>query len=471
MRTLLFLSCCIFALHADNEVNSNYLSSTTASFDGNSLLLQGHVLLDHGIGKLSAEKASLQRQDGGKDFPFSLIDLQKDVLVTLQNQATLACNEAHLDFTTLKGLLASKENEHVTYTDKLSELLTITGKIVEMGMKKLDNQNKAQYDVESILLKKQIQVKYGERFTLHSDAALYHPESSQKRHIHAYSEEANGTCVLENKEGRIHATDMDVFIDSSEIHMKQPKGVLFIPNKQQITFSSEELLWNQNDSTITLKASVEVEDPFFGKLTSKDRLILSQNAKKGKKAFHLIQAKGHSTITYAEKDTFHKLTCFGSLKLDRDRSNASAESPSTQGSVSAAQQIQYEEESMLINADRANMEYSMIGSTYQPISVTLKGNIRMISKDPKKPVRCAIADRATYSPSTRTFILAANPGNKVLFWDEGETRKISAQEIHITQESEDQKESIKGVGNVTFTLSQEENKLLQKIFSQYFIPL
>jgi hypothetical protein len=53
------------------------LSSSDASYDGNSLLLTGHVVLDHGLGKMTAEEASLERQEAGKDFPFSLIQLRK----------------------------------------------------------------------------------------------------------------------------------------------------------------------------------------------------------------------------------------------------------------------------------------------------------------------------------------------------------------------------------------------------------
>src|SRR5271170_6814134 len=86
------------------------LSSTNASYDGSSLLLTGHVLLDHGLGKMEAEEASLQRQEAGKDFPFSLIQLRKEVVLSLKNSAQITCGSADLDFTALKGILLPSEN-------------------------------------------------------------------------------------------------------------------------------------------------------------------------------------------------------------------------------------------------------------------------------------------------------------------------------------------------------------------------
>ena len=97
------------------------LSSTDASYDGNALVLTGHVVLDHGLGKMNAEEASLQRQEGGKDFPFSLIHLNKDVLLSLKNNAKLQCESADLDFSALKGLLHAKEGGTVVYTDSIKK--------------------------------------------------------------------------------------------------------------------------------------------------------------------------------------------------------------------------------------------------------------------------------------------------------------------------------------------------------------
>ena len=66
---------------------TNHLSSTHASYNGNALVLEGRVQLDHGIGNMYAEQAFLQKQDTDKkDFPFSFIELKKDVFLSLKNK-------------------------------------------------------------------------------------------------------------------------------------------------------------------------------------------------------------------------------------------------------------------------------------------------------------------------------------------------------------------------------------------------
>ena len=129
--------------------DSGSLSSSDASYDGNSLLLTGHVALDHGLGKMTAEEASLQRQEAGKDFPFSLIQLRRDVLLALKNSAQISCGSADLDFTALKGILHSSENSKVVYTDQIKKkrsgetvALKLSGQLVELNFSKQVNDGK-----------------------------------------------------------------------------------------------------------------------------------------------------------------------------------------------------------------------------------------------------------------------------------------------------------------------------------------
>src|ERR1700722_12401504 len=116
MKMALMMSLLVAApLMADPPAlpDSGTLSSSDASYDGNSLVLTGHVVLDHGLGKMTAEEASLERQEAGKDFPFSLIHLRKDVLLALKSSAEISCGSALLDFAALKGELSPSENGKV----------------------------------------------------------------------------------------------------------------------------------------------------------------------------------------------------------------------------------------------------------------------------------------------------------------------------------------------------------------------
>ena len=78
-----------------------------------------------------------------------------------------------------------------------------------------------------------------------------------------------------------------------------------------------------------------------------------------------------------------------------------------------------------------------------------------------------MADRLTYCPETQTIILSALPKKRVLFQDEEQNLTMSAQEIHLVQDPGTGKIQAKGIGNVQFTLSSEENNLLKK----WILPL
>ena len=121
---------------------------------------------------------------------------------------------------------------------------------------------------------------------------------------------------------------------------------------------------------------------------------------------------------------------------------------------------------MAFYADHAALEYSVEGDVMQPSLLTLKGNIRLFSHDPLKPPRFGSADRLTYSLTTRTLILSANPGKKVLFWDETQGMHLSAPEVHIVYDSEKKEQSVKGIGAVQFSFTPEEQNRLLALFPQ-----
>lgn len=114
----------------------------------------------------------------------------------------------------------------------------------------------------------------------------------------------------------------------------------------------------------------------------------------------------------------------------------------------------------VIDADTAYIDFV----TGTPTHLTLKGNIRL-KTPPSAPVqRRAVSDHLQYSFATHTLILSADPHKKVLFVDDDQQTKISADEIYIVFDPETKQQTIRGIGNVRVTLSAEENALLQQLF-------
>jgi lipopolysaccharide export system protein LptA len=465
------------------------VSSTNASYDGTALVLTGHVILDHGLGKMTAEEASLQRQEEtAKDFPFSIIQLSKQVLLSLKNSAEVRCDHADLDFSALKGLLHAKENERVLYSDSLkrkrsneSSPMNMLSRTLELTFLKQEHDSKkADYEIDTILAKNDVEITYDDAFILNADHALYRRQlpsdnkTASKEFqgiLSAFPKDDQSQCRLIHGNDLIDADSIDLDIPHSRLSMLHPQGTLsssLIPNANEgnLRFRCEHLLWDNVKHALTLRGDVQIEDPSFGTVTANEMIELNHKMQSGKRILQSIHSEGPTSLIYSdlEHGGKHKLLSQGRIYLDRDKLLATLESPEVNGKVETSEQLYYEEEEISFYADQAALEYSCQDEILQPVSLTLKGNIRLFSTEPDALTRCGVADRMNYSLATRTLILSANPGKKVLFIDEGQGMKISAREVHITQDPETKQQTVKGVGNVQFALNAEENAMLQHLF-------
>jgi lipopolysaccharide export system protein LptA len=450
-------------------VDSGTISSSNASYDGNALILKGQVLLDHGLGKMQAEEAVLQKQEVGKDFPFSLIHLEKDVLLKLNQNGELKCEKADLDFGSLKGFLTS--SHRVTYTDILkrkkgkSPSLQLISSAIDLQFLKRADQPKVSYDVQDVLARDNVELTYADGFTLFTDAILYKKElinpASNEFQSHL-SSQGKQKCKLVHQADTIEADTFNLDILHTRLVMTNPQGILPSLTKGEVRFTAESLLWNHEQNTLILKGNPTVQEPNLGTLVSDQEIYLYQKDKNlvGFKSF------GNTTLTYLNK---HELVSHGTLNFDRERHLGTVESPLVNGTVAEDLQLSYKEGEMAILADKAHIEYTEEDGSFQPISVSLKGHVK-VSSAGDKPSRYGIADRLTYSPTTRTFILGADPGKKVLFVNDEENIRISAQEVHITQDPTTKKQTVKGLGNVQLALSTEEQASLNKYFGKYAPP-
>jgi lipopolysaccharide export system protein LptA len=469
-----------FLLIAAETAEPTSLSSSHAAYDGNALVLTGHVVLDHGLGKMQAENAALQRQEAGNDFPFSLIELDKQVVLNLKNSSSLFCDKANLDFTTLQGSLFSSNEQKVVFTDLIKKKIPVklTGNQAELSFSKNGHDGKrSDYEIQTILAKEEVLIEYGKEFVLYADQALYSkqlPEDNKAAPrefqgiISASPKNRNGTCKLKHGEDEVSAASMDVDLLHAKVSMLRAKGVLASPifpqlQKGALQFECEHLLWDQEKDILTLKGNAHLEEKNLGVIDAEDEIVIAYSQVEGKNVLKTIETKNRSYIQYGT----HQLTCFGPIFLSRENLTASLTSPVLNGTVPREKQIYYQEGDLKVFADKAGIEYSLFGGIMQPVSLVLKDNVRLYSQDAAGHRRFALADRLSYSPITRTFILSALPENKVLFRDETEKVDISGQEVHITFDPATKKERIQGIGNIQLSLSADEINLLKKMFPTY----
>jgi lipopolysaccharide export system protein LptA len=453
-------------------VESASVSSATAGYDGSVLMLKGQVRLDHGLGTMNADEASLERQESGKDFPFSLIHLNRGVLLHLKNRAQMRCDAADLDFTALRGVLRAEADNKVSYSDRQRPHapLELTSRSVDLEIAKTGyDGRRTDYDVESILAIEDVTVEYADAFTLRADRALYQKEDAAGV-VTAYPHAEDAYCHITHGTDTARADRVRLDLRTGELLLTRPDGRLTSSlsshlQEGDVSFSADTLLWNHRTGTLALDGNARIQERSLGTVTADERIELVQS--KDSRTLQSIRAHGLTRLVYqdASNQQTHSILSHGTIWIDRAKLCGIIESPEGE----EEKQLYYEREEAGIYADQAVLEYALDGVLFQPVSLSLKGHVRLFARGEEAPHRCGLADRLTYSPSTHTLIMSADPGRKVLFWDEEQGLRISAHEVHITQDPVTHKDTIRGVGNVKLAFTADEANLLKHFFPLYEI--
>lgn len=117
VRFLFFLFLFTATLNAYETV----IESDEAYYDGELITLNGHVAIENAMGKVSAEKALLHKDEERVtkiDFPW--IELKHNVSLTLADGGVLKCETLFLDYTEKTSLFVG--NPQVIYRDEIGEV-------------------------------------------------------------------------------------------------------------------------------------------------------------------------------------------------------------------------------------------------------------------------------------------------------------------------------------------------------------
>jgi lipopolysaccharide export system protein LptA len=194
--------------------NTGTIASNAASYDGSMLVLDGDVSLEHGFGKMKAEKAVLTRPlQEQEEFPFTCIELADVVRLSLTTEAQVECERAVLDFSTMKGTLSSPDNVH--YLD------TINSTPFELFSPKLDLQmmkNQKEYVIQTAHAQKGVHIIYNK---------LYHltAQSLDWQHIENHLVLKGSPKIQEPSLGTITASqEIDLFLKERKLHKLKTAG-------------------------------------------------------------------------------------------------------------------------------------------------------------------------------------------------------------------------------------------------------
>ncbi len=447
---------------------ANQLSSTHASYNGNALVLEGRVQLDHGLGNMYAEQAFLQKQEVGNDFPFSFIELKKDVFLSLKNKSELKSDSAEFDFNELKGVLSAYEGKKVSYKDSLKKegstavpFQLMSSQILLQLAKSASVSGTSQYEIHSLTAQNEVLIEYAGEFALQADEASYQSSGL----IQAYPASTDSKCNLSYQGESLDAARIEINTKSSQISVQKPNGS--IPSQlfgageaTPLFLSCDELNWDHKQETLRLNDHVILSEKNLGSLFAEKEVLVQQTTVQNKKSIKSVHIEGTSRLEHEDPDSGwkHKISCFGVLHIDGLKGQISLTSPANQD-----KQICYQDPGIILHANKAMIEYSD-SEDHKLMQMTLTGNVSVESSASTGSPRLGLADRLTYNPETQTVILSALPKKRVLFRDEEQNITMSAQEVHLTKDPATGKIGAKGIGNVNFSLSSEESNLLKYRF-------
>jgi hypothetical protein len=257
-------------LAAASPMDTGSIASDNATYDGSILILDGTVSLEHGFGKMMAEKAVLTRQQEEQaEFPFSCIELAEAVHLSLTTEAQVECERASLDFSTMKGTLTSPKNVHYVDTIKRegsSVPFELFSPRLDLQMMK-NAQKKESYDIEKAHAQKGVHLIYDKLYNLKTESILFTKDN--------LSSDGTSPCIWTYQNDRVDAEKFDLDLTKNHLHLKKAAGHLSSFSKGEVQFTADDLDWKHTDNHLLLKGSPKVQESSLGTITSEQEIDLT----------------------------------------------------------------------------------------------------------------------------------------------------------------------------------------------------
>lgn len=213
-------------------------------------------------------------------------------------------------------------------------------------------------------------------------------------------------------------------------------AALFATPTQPIIVESAEAQYN--GELITLLGNVSIEHA-MGTITAQKAILRRDAEKTTKLDFPWIEIDSHVLCTFAQGG---RMLC-EHLEIDHIQKRAEFS------------QVVYSDEQGEVYADKAWIDYD--AETLKPTLVTLMDHVRLSTPADQ----FALADFVLFYPETQFMILEGKE-SRVLFVDTQRDVTLSAKTIHAQRDKMTNKDSIKGVGDVRFTLGADEIQKMKK---------
>lgn len=223
----------------------------------------------------------------------------------------------------------------------------------------------------------------------------------------------------------------------------------------------------QSEDSLLFQGNVHVDHAMHGNLDVDEmmRIDWHENAL-GKKEVKMAQAKGHTTMRVIdEHGNARTIEGDGPVYVDYLAKKAVMEKSPIKG-----RQIVMQDSLGKVFSDRFEATFNEDNQKLAISEIRLEGHVKMHNgfSDQADALldQYVIADKASYSPETKTVHLEAKKGKRVLLFDRLNNLKISAGALKLRRDEHTQKDQIQGIGDVRFTLVEPEQKEIVKFVNQ-----
>lgn len=488
----LMICDCVFA--TAQEQPEMIIDSGVAEYDGKTITLSNHVVVEHGLGKISANSVEITTNAPDTAEQTHSFTIKENVVIALVDGGQLSCAYADINYQDLVGQFhGDTQHEYVIYTerDKKANSLPLIVKSRHMTLQLAKESPgaaaTARNSINSITAEDHVTVSYQNDFHAAADYATYHrvlptqdnPSTKPMAGLIALrSSKEGGLCQIINRRGDIIRAS-HICIDTLKHHIlfAYPKGALYsmpTQNQQQrLDFSSDTMTWDEEKNLLTLRDHVVVNQQDMGVLTNDKEIQIFQKTVGNTKQLRSIESTGTTVLTYTDEDKqlTHTLTCYGKACIDQEQCQTTMDSPrNAEGNIDEDKQVFFEDKNGEIHADQLTIYYTMAGNTPIPTKIVLEGHARILNRSSvgieglDTFLQYALADVVEYTPQTKELTLSSKGNNRVLFFDRTSNLQVSATSLKVRRDQVTDKECVQGMGDVRFSFIEEEREQMRKKF-------
>lgn len=433
--------------------------------EGSSYVLQAEqALYDYHRMHLTASPAALFDKEwklncGEIAYGYPHIELGKGVRLESCTGTSVTCESATLD----------QEKEHGSfYCQEGGSLVCVKG-FLDNGIP-LQLQSESlelwveQKRLNACLATGALELLYGNEWKILGEQAQFlrdanSPPSELFKGTLEVKAELAHSCEASHIGGsRLSAQSILVETHPERLILQQVKGTLIHAQEGvdavELDLVADRATWDHALEQLVLEGHVCLASGEERQLHTEGKLTINCSLQNKKLALSRIQCEGPTALIFGEKE---KIVCPGACAAELAQRQLIFSAPGNQQVLLTTSQGEVQSHTLTIDFEIANR-------SFVPRAFEAKGEVCLRKLQEQERVQYALADRLIYWPQSHELKFQAHPHKRVIFFDQQYDIKVSAKAVNVTRNALG-KESVKGIGDVRFTLLDQEIAQLRKRFA------